>query len=112
MTTKLEVQDNPEKPPSSSIAKKEAPETKKLMAPTSSSIDYISYILLFIIIAITIFGHPHHSCHRKVSMHRVCYNGWITAVATGFGVIPFYFFKEPNKFWMGISNGNYFILYI
>jgi ZIP family zinc transporter len=41
----------------------------------------------------------------QVTCQHVWYYGWITAVATGFGAVPFVFIKEPNKFWMGVSNG-------
>jgi ZIP family zinc transporter len=34
----------------------------------------------------------------------VWYYGWITAVSTGLGVIPFFFIPEPDRFWMGVSN--------
>ena len=35
---------------------------------------------------------------------QVFYCGWITAVSTGLGVLPFLVFNEPNKFYMGVSN--------
>lgn len=31
-------------------------------------------------------------------------SGWITAVSTGFGAFPFYFFNEINQSWIGFSN--------
>jgi hypothetical protein len=35
---------------------------------------------------------------------------YFAAISTGLGAIPFYFFSEPDKFWMGISNGNLYII--
>lgn len=40
----------------------------------------------------------------KPTIHEVFYCGWMTAVSTGLGVLPFCVFKEPNKLYMGISN--------
>lgn len=42
---------------------------------------------------------------------HVWYFGWITAVCTGLGALPFFFIKEPNKLWIGISNGRLPISY-
>ena len=41
---------------------------------------------------------------EKPTTQEVFYCGWMTAVSTGLGVIPFLVFKEPNKLYMGISN--------
>lgn len=35
---------------------------------------------------------------------------YILALSTGLGVLPFFIFKQPDKFWMGISNGNYYYI--
>lgn len=69
-------------------------------------IDFVSYGLLALLIAITIFAYPETSWNSAttVSIHHVFYYGWITAISTGLGVLPFYFITEPNKFYMGISN--------
>ena len=71
-------------------------------------IDYLGYFLLLVLIFITVFTRPDWS--EKVSVHHVWYYGWITAISTGLGAIPFYFFPEPDKFWMGVSNGRRTIL--
>lgn len=70
-----------------------------------SSIDYISWGILAIVLMITIFTYPQENIMNGVSIQHVFYNGWITAVATGVGVLPFFFLSEPDKYWMGISNG-------
>ena len=73
---------------------------------SEKSIDYISYFLLGICIMITIFAFPSDLCkgNTRVELIHVFYYGWITAISTGLGVVPFFFLTEPNKFWMAISN--------
>jgi hypothetical protein len=74
--------------------------------------DYISISLVGLIIFITIFTYPgYHHIDAEVTLPFVWYSGWITAVATGIGVVPFFFVTNPNKFWMGISNGNQLLNY-
>ena len=70
---------------------------------TKDEFDYLGYFILLILILVTIFTRP--DWREKVSVHHVWYYGWITAISTGFGAIPFYFFPEPDKYWMGVSNG-------
>lgn len=79
-------------------ALKQMRETQK-----KEDVDYMGYFILCILIFVTVFTRP--NWRDKVSVHHVWYYGWITAISTGFGAIPFYFFPEPNKFWMGVSNG-------
>lgn len=68
--------------------------------------DYIGIFLLTIVFLITIFAYPRSAGDEpKVSLQSVFYHGWITAVATGLGALPFAVISEPNKYWMGISNG-------
>lgn len=76
---------------------------KSAKAKKIEAFDCWGYFLLLVIIAITIFSQPNWK--EKVSIHHVWYYGWITAISTGLGSIPFYFFPEPDKFWMGVSNG-------
>ena len=72
--------------------------------------DFTGYFMLLVTIAVSIFTCPDLVIAQKVTINQVWYYGWITAVSTGLGVIPFYFFSEPNKFWMGISNGKHRLL--
>lgn len=67
--------------------------------------DYKGYFLLFSVILITLVGNPGGwETHSKVSIFHVFYYGWITAISTGIGALPFFFIHEPDKFWMGVSN--------
>jgi hypothetical protein len=38
---------------------------------------------------------------------HVWYYGWITALSTGLGVLPLVFISNFDKYWVGISNGEY-----
>lgn len=74
--------------------------------------DWLSYSLLVGLIAVTLTTFP-NDCIARVSLQKVWYFGWITAVATGLGVLPFYIFGSPNKYYMGIANGaSYIYIYI
>ena len=42
---------------------------------------------------------------HRVTVAQVWYYGWLTAISTGLGVLPFYFIEKPNKYCIGISNG-------
>ncbi len=74
---------------------------------TSSRFDLFGWITLSILIVITIVTFPRDWRNvSHISIQHVWFYGWITAISTGMGVIPFLFVSEPSKFWMGISNGN------
>lgn len=68
-----------------------------------SQIDFVAIFFVLMVILVSIFTLP--TDWSVVRAQHVWYYGWITAVSTGLGVVPFFFFSEPNKFWMGISNG-------
>jgi zinc transporter, ZIP family len=77
--------------------------------------DWWGSLTLTLIIAITLFGSPQFSSlflqqqqqqEGETSLHEVWYYGWITAVSTGLGIIPFFFVNKPNRHWMGVSNGS------
>jgi hypothetical protein len=67
--------------------------------------DYTSYISLVILLVITLVTYPRWGDHNSVSWQHVGFYGWLTCISTGGGVIPFFFVQEPQKFWMGVSNG-------
>jgi hypothetical protein len=41
----------------------------------------------------------------STALARVWSYGWITAVSTGLGAVPFVFVKQISDWWLGISNG-------
>jgi hypothetical protein len=75
----------------------------------ASSSDLFSYFLLFLVILTTILTYP-TKWDDKVTVNHVWYYGWITAVSTGAGVLPFLFVNELEKYWMGVSNGFFLML--
>lgn len=52
---------------------------------------------------ITFYSMPHGASGK--SAHYVWWCGWLTAVATGLGALPFYWLRDINKYWLGICNG-------
>lgn len=68
--------------------------------------DWPAYICLAVVIAITIFTYPFadYDIDDVIVIKHVWYCGWLTAVSTGLGVIPFLFMNEPEKYYIGISN--------
>ena len=78
--------------------KKTATKSKK-----AAPFDVVGTILLLVLIGLTVITYPGTQATR-VTWPHVWYYGWLSAVSTGLGAIPFYFFTEPNKFWMGVSN--------
>ena len=61
------------------------------------------WFLMACVVLISIVTFPRFNT-EKPTIQEVFYCGWMTAVSTGLGVIPFIVFKEPNKLYMGISN--------
>ena len=70
---------------------------------SKAQVDFVAIFFVLMVILVSIFTLP--TDWSVVRAQHVWYYGWITAVSTGLGVVPFFFFSEPNKFWMGISNG-------
>lgn len=71
------------------------------------SMDYSGLLMLTIVSCITFFACPATlitGSQTTVTMHHVFYSGWVTAVATGVGVFPFFFLREPSQFYTGVSN--------
>jgi hypothetical protein len=83
---------------------------KRGLADKHSNIDWIGFLLLFIVTLITVFTCPSKLLTPTVSTQQVFFFGWITAISTGLGAIPFFFITEPNKYWIGVSNGMNFDL--
>lgn len=54
-------------------------------------------------VLITFYSVPHGASGK--SAHYVWWCGWMTAVATGLGALPFYWLRDINKYWLGICNG-------
>ena len=73
--------------------------------PLSSEIrSYIIIIILAIITYITYPGTTVGNNSPEPTLHTVFYYGWISAISTGFGVLPLCFVSEMKEYWIGVSN--------
>ncbi|KAJ0412179.1 hypothetical protein ATCC90586_005792 [Pythium insidiosum] len=61
------------------------------------------YALAALMVLITLYSIPSASGGKSVQYVWWC--GWLTAVATGLGALPFYWIHDVDKFWLGICNG-------
>ena len=61
-------------------------------------------LLAFAVVTVVTFPHPFHP-HGEPSLQHVFYYGWLTALSTGLGVVPFIFLPDVAVYWVGISNG-------
>ena len=67
--------------------------------------NYMGYFLLGAVVMLTYIMYPKSPINDdSISIHHVFYCGWLTAISTGLGIIPFLFLHEPEKFWLGVSN--------
>ena len=73
------------------------------MMPKPSRIDFIGIFLMGLIVFITAFCYPKFNSDEKPTIHEVFYYGWITAISTGLGVVPFLFFRFCCKLFILIS---------
>lgn len=81
--------------------------TKPAYYVFNEKVDVPSIATMAVIVLVTVFACPEsllNGADTLVSLHHVFYSGWITAVATGVGVVPFFFINEPSKFYTGLSN--------
>ncbi|CAH0487981.1 unnamed protein product [Peronospora farinosa] len=75
---------------------------------SSSTTRRFAYALALTMIFITFYSFPmHHHFHGRGGKNAryVWWCGWLTAVATGLGALPFYWIQNIDKFWLGICNG-------
>ena len=80
--------------------------TTHTRAPTSTWV-YLLLLLIAVISVVTI-PHPFHPPHNEPpSYQHVFYYGWLTALSTGMGVLPFLFLPQVPSFWIGVSNGTF-----
>ncbi|KAL7533592.1 hypothetical protein ACHAXR_005337 [Thalassiosira sp. AJA248-18] len=81
-------------------------ENVKLEAESKSS-ELRSYVIIAILAIITYAAYPGTTWGENAlepTMHTVFYYGWISAISTGFGVLPLCFVSEMKEYWIGVSN--------
>lgn len=66
------------------------------------------YLLLVLFAAITYVTipvpfHPPHG--KEPTIQHVFYYGWLTAISTGLGALPFWLVPDVQSYWVGVSNG-------
>lgn len=66
--------------------------------------DYFGWGALLLLAVISYAACPSTVVEGQATLQQVFYYGWVTAVSTGLGIVPFFFFPEPDRFWMGVSN--------
>ena len=67
--------------------------------------DTTGYTILCVLIILTVVMYPHKAIRgASPTLGFVFYYGWITAISTGAGVLPFYIVDIPNKLWLGVCN--------
>lgn len=79
---------------------------EKIEAESKSS-EIRSYIIIAILAAITYVTYPGKTWGNKEfepTIHTVFYYGWVSAISTGFGVLPLCFVSEMKEYWIGVSN--------
>ena len=80
----------------------------RLLVPRHEPTPYWVYLLLTAIAGITVvtrpepFQPPHGS---EPTLRHVFFYGWLTALSTGLGAVPFFFLPRVSTFFVGISNG-------
>jgi len=60
------------------------------------------YIIAVALALITFMSYPLTGGIRNA--HYVWWCGWLTAISTGVGAVPFFWVKHIEKFWLGVSN--------
>jgi cation transport ATPase len=63
----------------------------------------IAYGVAIVMTLVTLFSFP--KADDGKSAQYVWWCGWLTAITTGLGALPFYWIHNVNKYWLGICNG-------
>lgn len=64
------------------------------------------YLLLLAFALLTVLSYPRpFQPHGTPTIKHVFFYGWMTAISTGLGVLPFAFLPNVATYWVGVSNG-------
>lgn len=91
---------------SSETTSQAAGDDEKVEAESKSS-EIRSYVVIAVLAFITYAAYPENTWGNKAlepTIHTVFYYGWISAISTGFGVMPLCFVREMKDYWIGVSN--------
>lgn len=67
----------------------------------------MEYFIVGLLLITTIYSYQWATSSEngnRVTIEQVWFYGWITAVSTGLGAIPFVFVTKPDKYYIGLSN--------
>lgn len=78
----------------------EASDERFEMDETSTKIAHAVAVLM---VLVTLYSFPRGASGKDAGYVWWC--GWLTAIATGLGAVPFYWVHDVNKFCLGICNG-------
>jgi hypothetical protein len=68
-------------------------------------------LVVFAVITVVSFPVPLVAKHGDLpTLKRVFFYGWMTALCTGIGAVPFFFLPDVAEFWVGISNGECIVI--
>jgi hypothetical protein len=87
------------------VGKMLLPVSKSPQNPTSKKNSAPSWLALLLLAAISAATYPKHFTNIEiVTQQSVFYFGWITALATGLGVLPFAFISSPSSTMLALAN--------
>jgi hypothetical protein len=68
---------------------------------------YASFVLCSVV-TIVFFPRPFQPPHgTEPTLQHVFYYGWLTALSTGLGALPFCLVPKIASYWVGVSNGTF-----
>lgn len=76
----------------------------KTKTPAETPTWVYALLVLFAVITVVTYPVPFQP-HGEPTLKHVFFYGWMTAISTGCGVLPFMVMPNVPKFWVGISNG-------
>lgn len=75
-------------------------------APKTTPMWVYALLVGFAIMTYATIPEPFHPLPGVApTIKHVFYYGWLTAMSTGLGALPFLLFPDVATFWVGISNG-------
>lgn len=87
---------------------KESERVRKEVRALRPKIDYLGHGLLLALLLVTVVMYPSDwgsiDGPKAVTKKHVWYYGWVTAISTGLGVLPFMFVSRFQQKWLGVSN--------
>jgi hypothetical protein len=68
-------------------------------------------LVSFVVVSYVAMPNPLQPQHgEEPTIQHVFYYGWLTAISTGLGAVPLVFAPNLPSYWVGISNGTYYVI--